>query len=175
MDEIECDHCGHMFDIDEVELSFKMPEHISRLTEKQRQKRVKHNQDLFIDNDQRFFVRCCLPLHINELDHDYRIGVWVEVSEQVFSTIYDLWDDENQINEPLLEGEIANIIPLSDNSLGAKVMIQLRGVDTRPDITLLKSNCSLYDEQSNGITDERSIAYSKCHNATDITSASCNF
>jgi len=157
---VKCPCCEKMVPKNDVELTFRRPDNITALDSYEIEEKCKYNDDIYIYDNQDFYIRCVLDLPVQDKGGDYCLGVWVKVSEKSLNRILDLWDDENQKNEPPMQGLLANNVPLTVNSLNSDVMIRLSGVTSRPYVTVKNEACSLYQEQTCGITIHRASEYS---------------
>jgi len=159
-DEVICESCGKPHPVTEVELTFKLPDDVYELSEADRESRCRMNSDIVILDEKRFFVRGLVPLKMATRARDYALGMWAEVSEDVFSRIYDLWDDPDQSQEPRMPGALANALPFHPSTVGLAVTIQLTGTKSRPEFFLDPVEHSLFAEQSRGIDEHRAFEYS---------------
>jgi len=105
-------------------------------------------------------VRGLLPLAVDNRKQNYNLGVWAEVSEEIFGRIYRLWDDPAQDTEPRMPGSLANKLPYHSDTVGLGISIQLTGPTSRPEFYVNPTGHSLYAEQSQGIDEHRAIEYS---------------
>ena len=164
-DFIQCSECGETHRIENIELTFKRPEAIAALSEDQRvPERCKESNDLSAlwgacDDEHRYFVRGVMSFSVRGQNRDYSLGVWAEVNKQSFDRVLELWEDENQTNEPPLIGSLANAIPLHEDTLGLPVEVRLTGPTTRPEFFLNKSQHMLYLEQVHGISVHQAAQY----------------
>lgn len=155
-----CSQCGEEHPLEEMELTFRRPDDVAKLSAEERSRVVQENNDLCVVDGKRFFVRALLPLPIESRDIPYCIGLWVEVTQATFERVYELWDSEEQVHEPPFAAQIANEIPTSGGSLGLHVEMRLTGPTTRPDVLLQPSQHQLYIEQARGIDGHRAAEYS---------------
>ena len=157
---IKCPCCEKLVPADTIELTFCRPDDIAVMDEEKREKKCKYNDDIYICEGHNFYIRCVLPLPVHDKDEDYSLGVWIQVSENNFNKIWDLWDDEKQSKEPPMDGLLANTVPLTEGSKNTKVLVQLTGPTSRPKVLIQDEECSLYKEQTCGITIHRASEYS---------------
>jgi len=157
---IKCSCCGKMVPANNIELTFPMPDDILNLDQKEVNEKCKFNDDIYVYNDEKYYIRCILPLPVHDTSESYCIGVWVELSLSCFNRVWDLWDEEDKTNEPLFSGLLASQIPLTENSQNSKLVVQLKGVSSRPEVFVKDKSCSLYLEQTCGITMHRAREYS---------------
>jgi hypothetical protein len=157
---VMCSCCGKMVPASNVELSYLKPDDIASMDEDEIEEKCKYTNDYFVCEDEYFYIRCVLPLPVQEAGRDYCIGVWVQVSPNSFNRIWELWDDPAQSNEPPLRGLLANSVHLSTGAKNAEVKVRLTGITSRPSVIVVDENCSLYQEQQCGITIHRANEYS---------------
>ncbi|WP_128003656.1 DUF2199 domain-containing protein [Piscinibacter defluvii] len=155
-----CAECGYEHPLDELELTFVRPDEVAALSTEEREARIQENKDLCVLDGKRFFIRALLPLPIAERERPYNVGIWVEVSQQTFERVYELWDDEEQAEEPAFNAEVANDIPIHPPSLGLSASLSLTGPTTRPVVSLSPAEHPLVGEQLRGITAHRAAQYS---------------
>lgn len=154
-----CECCGEMLVLDNLELAFRRADVVAALSAYEQQSRCQANDDLCVMDGERFFVRCMINLPLQGRERHYGIGAWAEVSQTDFEKILVCWDDENQQKFPPIAGKLANNVPLAVGSFGCEVAVKLTGKDTRPELVIADSHCSLYDEQMHGISVHRANAY----------------
>ncbi len=155
-----CVECGHEHPLEELELTFLRPDVVAALQAVERETRVQENKDLCVLDGKRFFIRALLPLPVAERENPYNIGLWVEVSQQAFERVYELWDEENQTEEPAFQAKIANDIRIHPPACGLAASLSLTGPTTRPFVTLSPAEHPLVGEQSRGISAHRAAQYS---------------
>ena len=158
---IKCPCCEKMVPANSIELAFKKPDAIASMDDDEIEETCKYNEDIFICEEKYFYVRCVLPLPVHDKGENYCLGVWAQVSENSYNHIYETWDIEDQTNEKPLKGLLANIVPLTTGSEDAEITVQLIGSTSRPEVTVTDKNCSLYQEQTCGITIHRANEYSE--------------
>jgi hypothetical protein len=159
-----CKVCGKSHPLSETELFFQRPDVIWEMPKDQREKRTKESDDLCILRGvgfkrDRHFVRAVLPLPVEGRDRPYRIGVWVETTEKAFQRIVELWSVADQDKEPPFPCELANRLPLQDNTVGLKVELKLSGPTERPAVLVKEQAHPLFNEQARGITQHRAHEY----------------
>ncbi|MET0934799.1 MAG: DUF2199 domain-containing protein [Luteibacter sp.] len=155
-----CAICGTTHEEDELELSYGRPDAIFDMPTDERSLDVYESDDACVIDDERFFLRATLPLPVHGRSSDYHIGVWVEVGEEIFHRVGDLWDDPLQAAEPPMKGTLANEIRLHGHSLGEPLLMQLTGPATRPQVFISDRDHSLGREQREGISTHRASEYS---------------
>jgi hypothetical protein len=155
-----CAECGHEHPLEELELTFRRPDVVAALQVEEREARVQENKDLCVLDGKRFFIRALLPLPVVEREHPCNVGLWVEVSQQIFERVYEMWDDANQAKEPAFRATIANDIRIHPPARGLSASLSLTGPTTRPVATLSPAEHPLVGEQIRGITAHRAAQYS---------------
>ena len=156
---MKCSNCSEDHPDDELELTFKRPDASASMSREERQVHVQENADLTVIDGKRFFIRGVLPLPVPAKGSDYAIGLWVEVSRATFERVYDLWESDEQIDEPPFSAALANAIPSLPSTLGLVVTMTLTGPTRRPDFHLAAAEHPLYGEQTAGITPHRIHEY----------------
>ncbi len=157
---VKCPCCERMVNASSIELTFKKPDYIAAMSAEDIEERCRYNDDIYICDGELFYIRCILPLPVQDKGSDYCLGVWVQVSESSFEHIYNLWDEEDLTSEEPLKGLLANQVPLNDETKGVEVTVQLIGATARPIVTVKDISCSLYNEQTCGVTIHRASEYS---------------
>ncbi|OEZ49437.1 DUF2199 domain-containing protein [Duganella sp. HH105] len=163
-DPIACSECGELHTLDEVELVFRRPDAIVALSDAEREARCRESEDLCAiwgdsDDSHRYFVRGLLPLTVIGRPLDYRLGVWMEVRRDVFDRIYALWDSDTQLDEPPLDGLLANDVPTRPGSLGLHGKIHLTGPETRPEFMVADAAAALFADQRDGMSAHQAAAF----------------
>ena len=160
-DKVTCSTCGKVHSLADSELVFGLPDEIFALSKEERSSRCCLGDDICALDQQRFFVRGLLPLPVHGRAQAYRIGLWAEISVEVFRRIHALWSDPAQSEEPRLPGILANQLPLNEEtSSRLPILIQLTGPKTRPEFYVQRVDHPLYAEQTRGIDEHRALEYS---------------
>jgi hypothetical protein len=157
---VECPCCDKMVPANDMEISYRMPDVIASMEETEIENQCRYTNDYVVCNDEYFYIRCVIPLPVQEAARNYCIGAWAQVSQNSFNRIWELWDEDDQSSEPAIHGMLANDVHLNTNSENSKIEVQLMGAKSRPTITIKDSDCSLYKEQQSGITIHRASEYS---------------
>jgi hypothetical protein len=156
-----CSVCGTSHPLEELELSFKLPDPVAALDDADRTQRCRGTEDVYVLDHRRYFVRGLLSLPVRGREMPYRLGMWAEVPQHSFERIWTLWDDPDQAEEPPLPGQLANSVPGLADSVGLSVRVWLSGPTTRPEFEVLPSAHQLYSEQNEGICEHRAFEYSR--------------
>ena len=155
---VKCSCCGEMVPPTDIEISFRLPDEVAALSQDEQKQRVEATKSLCVLDEQRFFVRGLIPLKIIDVDDEYCIGAWVEVSADDFETINDLWEDDDCDRHEPFVGHIANEVPYSKQSMGCLVKVLLM-VQTVPHFIIADDKCTLFAEQASGITAHRALEF----------------
>ena len=160
-DQVTCSTCGKVHSLAGSELTFGLPDAIFALPENERSERCHIGEDVCALDRERFFLRGLLPMPVEGRTQVYRVGVWAEISVEVYRRIHELWSDPAQSDEPRLPGILANHVPLNEpESAGLPVSIQLTGPKTRPEFRVENVDHPLHAEQTQGIDEHRALEYS---------------
>lgn len=154
-----CELCGKSHPEDEMELTFALPDSIHALEEPSRSARCHISEEFCVLDEERFFVRALISFEVIGWASDYCIGAWAEVSESAYRTMNALWRDPDQAGAPPFSGVLANAVPGSDGSGGARVDVHMTGLTTRPMLRLLDEGHSLAKEQASGISPHRAAEF----------------
>ena len=158
-DMVTCRQCGEQHTVDSLELTFFRPDAVVELSEVERARDADESDDLCVISGGRFFIRATLPIPVLESETPYRIGVWVEAEEADFRRVYELWNDEHQVNEPPFSVTLANTIPTVQDTRGLGAELRLTGPTTRPEVFIICSGHPLAGQQRHGVTPHRAYEY----------------
>jgi hypothetical protein len=142
-----------------MELTFRRPDVAAHIPEDERARLLRENSELCIVEEKRFFLRALLPLPVESREDDYCIGLWVEVTQDAFERIYDIWDLQEKVSEPPFTVQIANEIPTVPGSLGLEAELHLNPPGARPYVFIRPGTHQLYIEQAEGIDQHRISEY----------------
>ncbi|WP_105175150.1 DUF2199 domain-containing protein [Pseudoalteromonas sp. T1lg122] len=150
---MKCGCCGADIGDISFDKSFKMPDEIWALTEKQRNERARVDSDL-CQLDDKFFIRGVAYIPVLNTDKFYGWGIWAEIPEEKFFEYVENYDLDNS-SQQRFEGVVANQIADYSDCLNLKVEIQLGNETQRPMFYFKKSNHVLTEQQQAGISIER--------------------
>lgn len=161
-----CDECGVAHPVEEIELSFELPDAIAAIPFEQRAAKCRQTGELCVlwgqgGGAHRFFVHAHLPLAVADREQPYCLGVWLEVSDTAYYRIDALWNDPDQSDEPPMVAVLANNVPFHSQSIGLDGCLWLTGPDSRPSFDLAESTHGLYQEQQSGISAHRAWEYTR--------------
>jgi hypothetical protein len=160
-DDVTCSKCGKVHRLTDSELVFELPDAIFALSEEQRSEQCQIHEEVCVLDRERFFLRGLLPMPVEGRAEVYRLGVWAEISVEVYRRIHELWKDPAQFEEPRMPGILANHLPLNEQeTAGMPISIQLTGPRTRPEFYVQSAEHPLHAEQTQGIDEHRALEYS---------------
>ena len=133
------------------------PVYYSSISENQREQRCELTSDTCVVDNEFFFVRGCIEIHVHFEDEPFIWGVWVSLSEKNFKKFVDLFDVSDRESEDPYFGWLSAHIKIYPDTESLKTLVHLRNNGTRPYIELEPTDHPLAIEQKNGITKERLI------------------
>lgn len=146
-----CGVCGGYHDEQLLDLRLGLPEPVFRLPPDERSARVELSEDWCVLDGERFFVRGLVELPVPALQEKFRFGSWVEVAEDDFFRIGELWDDPNGLEQPPFAASLANELKPYVGTTGLPVLLRLAEVDRLPSVELLDAEHPLGRDQRTGI------------------------
>lgn len=151
----DCAVCGATHSGETRDLRMNLPEPIHALGEEERGLRARLTEDAAVLDGERWFVRGLLELPIADEDGYFGYGVWVEVSEQDFASLRELWDDEEGWRQGPFAGRLANEVVPHEGTLGLPLRLRLRDVNLLPLVELDDAEHELVAEQRRGLSPHR--------------------
>lgn len=152
-----CTICGKDHPVENIEKAFQLPDAIFQLSEYDRENRAKISSNFCALDDRRVFVRGLVPVPIKGKDDHYCWGVWVEITWDTYSELYNTWDEEDCSEFEDLEGRIANALPTYENTIDLPVRI-VRQSDIRPLFFVIPDH-ALKRDQKDGISEDMPTHY----------------
>jgi hypothetical protein len=162
---IRCSQCGEEHDVFGIEPRYARPDAFVRIPPEERDSRTRAGDDWCRLRDasgqnHQWFLRVTLPFEVRGEGRLLNWGVWVEVSETVYARVMQLWEKENQANEPPLPAAMANELPGYPSTLGLQGTMRLQGRNTAPRFFLQPGlQHPLAAEQRSGIYPERALEW----------------
>ncbi len=154
-----CSFCGEQHDEEMLDIRAQFPDPVFELADEERAKRADLGDDACVldpdSSDARFFVRGLVELPIRNVDDHFAYGAWVEVDEQAFRRIGDLWWDTRGREEPPFTGLLANELEPYVSTVGLECELQLQELNRVPSISVRSAGHPLSADQVSGITFER--------------------
>jgi len=156
-----CSKCGIYHK--EIPMSYgaNAPNQFSLINENERDNRCTLTEDQCIIDNRHYFIRGRIELDVEDNPDNFIWNVWVEVSEQDFERMSELWEDENRVLEEPYVGKIATHLDPYPETIGLAVEVNNQAVGYVPKVNLLEKNHPLYLEQENGINMERVTSFAK--------------
>ncbi|HEX6650039.1 MAG TPA: DUF2199 domain-containing protein [Pyrinomonadaceae bacterium] len=162
---MRCSICDRDHEVLDLEPIFHRPQAYVELSETDRQGLAMATEDLCMIADKqppgiRFFVRGLLDVEVRDLRRSVAWGIWVELERADYQKVLDLWDDQNQMDQPPMKAQLANQIPRYENTIGMPVEVRLTGPETRPKISIpLESSHPFARECVEGVVAHRVIEW----------------
>lgn len=118
--------------------------------------RAELSPDQCVLDDARFFVCGMLELPIHGRSETFAWRVWVELAEEDFARISELWEQEGREDEPPHPARLATALPFyTPTTLGLSARLQERPVGERPLVLLEPAAHPLVEEQQKGVAPAR--------------------
>lgn len=123
------------------------------IPEDEREKRVFITSDLCGIDDEHFFIRGVIQIHVHHQDEDFGLGVWVSQKKENFQTYVDNFESD-QIG-PFFGWLSTSLSCYPEDTFCLKTIAYFRGSKQRPYIEVEPSDHQLSIDQRDGITLER--------------------
>jgi len=140
------------------DLAFELPQAIFELDEDEREDRCKISSDLYMLDDEHFFVRGVLEIPIIGTSEVFGYGAWSTLSRESFQAYWDTFEDAQQSHLGPFFGYLANPIPDFHESLYLQQDVELRDNGARPRFLLKPADHPLVKVQQEGFSEDRVIA-----------------
>jgi hypothetical protein len=153
-----CDTCGQTHSGEVRDIRMSLPEPIFFLDEVDREERAWVGDDSAVlrrAEGNRFFVRGLLELPIEGEEGYFGYGSWIEVSQEDFEALRELWHDHDGWRSPPFAGTLANELAPYFGTIGLPLQIRLRQVQLLPAVELDDTNHELVRAQQHGISRHR--------------------
>jgi hypothetical protein len=151
---MKCAGCGKEISEHQTDMGFQLPDIVWQLSEDEKKKRAKFDSDLCRLDMERYFVRGVTLIPFQSRSDAFAWGFWAEVTKDDFFHYVDIYDKDGS-NEPTIRGRLANTPEGYENLEGYPVIVKFGLPSKRPIFELLPSDHKLYQEQVEGITDQR--------------------
>ena len=144
----DCDHCFTCPDCGELvgglprDYAYRMPDVVFGLSPDERTARATQlGDDFWSTTSDHFYVRCLLPIPLFDGD-EFCFGVWVDLQEDVFENVWEVWDDPERYATLQFEGTLANMVRAPGwAGYGVRVHLATRNSESRPFITWAEDEC----------------------------------
>lgn len=153
-----CEVCGATHAGESRDIRLGLPEPIFRLDEGERQERAWVGEDSAVlrgSRGDRHFVRALLELPVVGEEGYFGYGTWVEVGNEDFDALGELWRDHDGWRSEPFAGTLANELSPYAFTEGLPVRIRLRDVKLLPLVELQEADHELVRAQWNGISPHR--------------------
>jgi hypothetical protein len=135
--------------------ALKGPDNWFQLSEDERHRRTRWDDDLCVIDESQYYVRGCLETPVLGTTETLIFGVWISVSEASFRRILDLWDVPDVADEPPRFAWLCNWLRGYPEPIGIKCHVHIRLGNLRPAIELEPTDYPLAVEQRHGVTLDR--------------------
>ena len=118
-----------------LEQSFEFPDDVFALGDERDERSSTHGSFAALD-DQRFFIRCLLPIPIENYGA-WCVGLWVEVSKADYDRALQVWEDRDAYPKLRFSGTIANdVASVLDLPIprGLAIDLHVSDADERPKV-----------------------------------------
>lgn len=147
---MKCECCGADIGDFAFDQSYKMPDEIWGLSEKEREHRAIIDNDL-CRLDDRYFIRGVAYVPVIDSDQSYGWGIWAEIDIEDFTFYNANYHNDNSKAERFI-GKIANDLPsYKKTTMGVSVEVQLGNETQRPTFYCRDYAHLLAQEQRKGI------------------------
>ena len=130
MDTFRCMTCGAEHRLGEIEPSFDRPDAYFDLPADKRSRRSWNDEHFCViweteRSARRHFVHVLLPFPIRGEKREYCWRVWSEVAESAYAHTFDTWTHRKRDRTPPFPGQLANLLPGEEPTLGLPGLVQL--------------------------------------------------
>ncbi len=144
-----CSTCGESHhDLPHIVLD--KPDYYWSVPEEERDERVELTSDTCIIDNEDFFIRGVIEIHVHEYPEVFGFGAWISLKRENFASYLENFDS-SQIG-PFFGWLCTSISYYKDETLSLKTMAYFRGAGLRPRIDLEPSDHPLAVDQQEGIT-----------------------
>jgi len=153
-DHFVCSICGETHAGLTTDWAYTLPDEVWALSETEKAARTKFDSDL-CKLDDRYFIRCILPVPLVEQQNSFCWGAWAEVEQSTFYRYVELYEVDGS-EEPPHHGTLANALSPYGQTIGVPVLIQFGDPTKRPVLSTQPNDQSvLAQEQRVGIDEQR--------------------
>ena len=155
MDSYSCRICGQIHSGVPLSWGPDAPDMWAELPIDEQAARGELGTDQAVIDASHFFIRGRLEIPVTDTSDLFAWLVWVEVSEDSFDNMSQLWTVAGREKTPPYDGQLSNRLALySEPTLGLKVKLHTRPVGERPFVEVVGDHQLRY-EQGNGISAHR--------------------
>jgi hypothetical protein len=154
MIEFKCHTCEEIH-VGMPALAWDYPLYYLSVPENEREDRCELTSDTCVVDNEFYFVRGSLEVHVHNEDEQFSWGVWVSLSKKSFARYLELYEVDPRDQEEPFFGWLSVSIAIYPETENLKTMVHLRNEGIRPFIELEPTEHPLAVEQREGITRER--------------------
>lgn len=144
-----CSTCGATHE-DLPHLAMEFPDHYFEVPEEERGQRIEVTSDTCIIDNEDFFIRGIIEIHVHDYPHIFGFGVWVSQKRENFYSYVEN-SDSDEIG-PFFGWLCNNIAYYKEPTLLLQTMAHFRGDGLRPSIELEPTDHPLAIDQRDGIS-----------------------
>jgi hypothetical protein len=133
----------------------KAPLYYDAVPAEERGTRCELTSDTCIVDQEFFFVRGCLDIHVHHVAEPFSWGVWCSLSKPNFDQYLLCFDEPKRSHIGPFFGWLSAELPLYPSTENLKTMVHLRDDNLRPYIELEPTDHPLAVEQRDGISVDR--------------------
>jgi hypothetical protein len=147
-----CSTCGRHHSELPFSFSAETPALYDSIPDGERDSRSELTSDLYVIDEEHFFVRGCLEIPILDELEPFVWGVWCSLSKENFRKTMEMREREGRESEPPYFGWLCTALPLYPDTLQLKTHVHTRPLGQRPFIELEPTDHPLAVDQRQGIT-----------------------
>ena len=165
MDTFRCITCGAEHRLADSEASFHRPDAYFGIPAEKRSRRSWNDEHFCViweteHSARRHFFRVLLPIPVQGDKHAYNLGVWSEVAESAYAHTFDTWTHRKRARTAPFPGQLANMLPGEEPTLGLPGLVQLSDRGKIPQFTFAADvDHPLARQQREGIFPEQAIEW----------------
>ena len=150
----KCRTCGEEHE-GAPSFSFEAPIYYEILTSEEKREKARLGTDFCVIDENHFFIRALLEIHIHGSDEPFLWGVWVSVSQDNFKKYYEHFGDSYYEDEYF--GWFSNKLPYYPDTLNIKTYARVKPDGQRPKLELEPSDHPLSVDYYKGISWQKAV------------------
>ncbi len=147
-----CSVCGETHEA-LPDIGMDRPDHWWGVPEQERERRIELTPDVCIIDNEDYFIRGVIEIHVHDYPDGFAFGVWVSQKRENFYTYLDNFD--SAAIGPFFGWLCTRIAYYPEDTQLLKTFAYFRGHNQRPSIVLEETEHPLAVDQRNGITLEK--------------------
>ena len=116
-----CSYCGKLHDPLLTDIASQLPDAVWKLDYRQRYLRARYNRDFCTLDERGFFIRCVLPIDLQNQRGFFGWGLWVEVTKKDHDRLLRDFQ-RNTKNQAPFKGKLANDLKIYGRTLGLEIV-----------------------------------------------------